>query len=258
MQRDVFLSLALVGWFIALAIVEAKFSRDYERPAKTNADARFVTNYGLMGLVLMTGSLLPLANVAAAFSSKGVDISLASHVSVPWVAIVVLTLLGQTLGAYWLHRWFHQNALLWRIHRVHHADSAVDVSTSLRNHPAELLLTIPMAMFVTVAIGAPLSAVGVSQTIIVAATIWDHADISLPPKIDKALSAIIITPRLHRLHHSPERAIHDSNFGTFFSFWDRLFGTLCVTEGRKEVGLDGQVDQPDQFVHQILLPLLPA
>jgi sterol desaturase/sphingolipid hydroxylase (fatty acid hydroxylase superfamily) len=256
MNQDNLLSLALLGWFIALAIVETLIARKSSPPASPNPDARFVTNFGLTAILFMVGGALPLANVAAAASAQGLRIGLADHAHIPWAGIVMLTLLGQTFGAYWLHRWFHRNPWLWRIHRVHHADSAVDVSTSFRNHPFELLLTVPMAVVVTLTIGAPISAVSVSQTIIVAATIWEHADISLPPRLDKALSAIILTPRLHRLHHNPDPAIHDTNYGTFLSFWDRLFGTLCVIEGRGRVGLDGQVKRPDHFLDQIRSPLL--
>jgi sterol desaturase/sphingolipid hydroxylase (fatty acid hydroxylase superfamily) len=257
MNPDILFSVVLILWFAALAIIETAMGRQSAHLRAGNADARLITNYGFTAIILMVGSLLPLA-VAAIASTDDLRIGLANHVPMPWPAIFIVTLLAQTFAGYWTHRWLHQSPLLWRIHRVHHADSAVDVSTSLRNHPFELLVALPVAVVVTLTLGAPVSALTAGSTIISFATIWDHADISLPPKVDKLLSAIIITPRLHRLHHNPERAIHDSNFGTFFSFWDRMFGTLCVTGGRQAVGLDGQVDQPDQFVHQFLLPLLPA
>jgi sterol desaturase/sphingolipid hydroxylase (fatty acid hydroxylase superfamily) len=255
MNRDVLLSLALLGWFVALAILEVVIDRDPRPPATPNADARFITNFGFTAIFLMAGASLPLANAAAAASSEGFRIGLANQVQIPWLPLLALTLMVQTFAGYWAHRWMHSWPLLWRFHRVHHADSAVDVSTSLRNHPLELLVTLPVSVVVTLAIGAPISVVTAGQTILVAATIWEHADISLPPKVDQALATFILTPRLHRLHHNPERAVHDSNFGTVFSFWDRLFGTLCVMEGRGKVGLDGRVTRPDHFVDQILLPL---
>jgi len=255
MNRDMLLSLALLGWFVALAIAEAATGRSSRPSGTTDADARFITNFGFTAIVLLLGSVLPLVNTAVAASTEGLHLGLANHVSMPWLAIFALTLLVQTFAGYWSHRWLHSWPLLWRIHRVHHADSAVDVSTSLRNHPFEFLVAVPVSVVVTLALGAPLAVVTIGQSIISAATIWDHADINLPPRIDKALSTIILTPRLHRLHHNPKRAIHDSNFGTLFSFWDRLFGTLCVIEDSGKVGLDGQVNRPDHFVDQILLPL---
>lgn len=257
MNRDVLLSIALLAWFVALAIAEVAAGRD-SRPSTTNADARFITNFGFTGILLMSGVIVPVFNTAVAASTEGLQTGLANQVPMPWLALLVVTLLVQTFAGYWSHRWLHSWSLLWRIHRVHHADSAVDVSTSLRNHPFELVVALPVSVIVTLALGAPAAVVTVGQSIIAFATIWEHADISLPPKIDRALSTIIITPRLHRLHHNPERAIHDSNFGTVFSFWDRLFGTLCVIEGREEVGLNGQVNRPDHFVDQMLLPLRAA
>ena len=257
MNQDIFLSLALFVWFVSLAIVEHATARDSRPIATPDADARFVTNYGFTAILLIAGAALPLANAGAAVSGEGLHIGLANHVQVPWPALIALTLIVQTFAGYWTHRLLHQYPLLWRIHRVHHADTAVDVSTSLRNHPFELLVTLPVSVVVTLAIGAPISIVTAGQTIIVAATIWEHADISLPPRIDRALSAVILTPRLHRLHHSPERAIHDSNFGTVFSFWDRLFGTLRDLEVRQKVGLGGQVTRPDHFLAQMWAPLQP-
>jgi sterol desaturase/sphingolipid hydroxylase (fatty acid hydroxylase superfamily) len=256
MNRDILLSLALLGWFVALAIVEVAVTRPSRHSSAQGSDARLVTNFGFTAILLIVGAVPPLANIAAAASSHGLHIGLASQVPIAWPAILVLTLIGQTFASYWAHRWMHHSRMLWRIHRVHHADSAVDVSTSLRNHPLELLVSVPAAALVTVTIGAPISVVTVSSTIIVAATIWEHAEISLPPRIDRALSTLILTPRLHRLHHNPERIIHDTNFGTLFSLWDRLFGTFCVIGDREEVGLDHQLTRPDHFIDQIRSPLL--
>ena len=256
MNRDVILSLALLAWFIALAIVEVVVARRSERPANSNGDARLITNFGFTLIIVMAGAVQPLVNAAAAASTERLGVGLASHVPLSWPALLGVTLVAQTFAAYWTHRWMHQNPLLWRIHRVHHADSAVDVSTSFRNHPLELLVTVPVSALVTTAIGAPLSVVTASQTIIIAAKIWEHADISLSARIDRALAAVIFTPRLHRLHHNPERVIHDSNFGTVFTMWDRMFGTLCAKMGRERVGLDDQITRPDHFIDQIRSPLL--
>ena len=152
----------------------------------------------------------------------------------------------------------HRSALLWRVHRVHHADSAVDISTSLRKHPVELLVTLPASALVIVAIGAPVSAVVSVQAIVLAATIWQHADIRLSAPIDRVLGLLIVTPRLHRLHHNPVRIVHDSNFGELFTVWDRLFGTLSVLDGRGRVGLDDQSARADDLLEQIWSPLRPA
>jgi len=258
MSRDVLLQLALLLWFVVLAMIEVGMAKKSRPTANLDADARLLTNFGFTALYLLVGALLPLATAVAAVSGEGLGVGLANYVPMPWLVVLVLTLLGLTFANYWTHRWVHQNSLLWRIHRVHHADTAVDVSTSLRNHPLELLVTVPTSMLVILTLGAPIYVVAVVQTINLAGTIWEHADIELPPNVDRALATIFITPGLHRLHHNPERPIHDSNFGTVFSFWDRLFGTFRANEERGPVGLNGQVRRPDHFVDQIWSPLVSA
>jgi sterol desaturase/sphingolipid hydroxylase (fatty acid hydroxylase superfamily) len=149
----------------------------------------------------------------------------------------------------------HRTPLLWRLHRVHHADNAVDLSTSYRNHPLELLITLPVSAAVVLIVGIPQSIVVITQTLLVGVTLWQHADIALPRRLDRALSWVIVTPRLHRLHHNPERATHDSNYGELLTLWDRLFGTFNRTAGRCEVGLDDQVARPDRLLQQIWSPV---
>jgi sterol desaturase/sphingolipid hydroxylase (fatty acid hydroxylase superfamily) len=89
-------------------------------------------------------------------------------------------------------------------------------------------------------------------------TISRHADVDLPPRLDRALAWMIVTPRVHRLHHNPEREHHDSNYGELLTLWDQLFGTYDRTEGRRPVGLDGQVAAPDRLLEQIWSPVYSA
>jgi len=255
LNRNTLIDLALLGWFVALAIAEALSARaDVPR----SGDARLVTNFGLTIFVVLASTAFPMASVAASGLSERSGVGLAYHVALPWAAVLALAIVAQTFASYWVHRAMHRAPLLWRIHRVHHADNAVDVSTSLRNHPLELLVTLPVSAFVTFLIGAPVSVVVAVQSIIVAAALWQHADIALPRGLDRALSRMIFTPRLHRLHHSPERAIHDSNFGELIVLWDRLFGTLNLSEHRLPVGLEQQAARPDRLLEQIWSPLYAA
>jgi sterol desaturase/sphingolipid hydroxylase (fatty acid hydroxylase superfamily) len=255
LTRDVLINLTLLGWFVALAIAEAFFARDGQ-PREGSDDGRLLTNFGLTALVLLATSILPLANIASA--EFGAGIGLAYYVDLPWIVLFALTWLGQSFAAYWAHRWMHAFPLLWRVHRVHHADTSVDVSTSLRNHPLELLVMIPASALVIVVIGAPVSVVVAVQSILVAAAIWEHADIALPKRLDRALGFLLVTPRLHRLHHSPDRGNHDSNYGNSLTLWDRLFGTLNDREERLEVGLTRQRAAPNRLLDQICSPLHAA
>ena len=254
MTHDALIGLGLAGWFVALALVETLWPRATQYQS---GDGRLITNFGLTVLIFLGSALPPLANFGSAMIGTGLGIGY--HVPVPWAAMVVLLLLAQTLTAYWIHRMMHATPLLWRVHRVHHADTALDVSTSFRNHPFELLATIPSAAAVTLVLGAPVSAVVAVQTVLFAGAIWEHADIALPRRLDRALAPILVTPRLHRLHHSPDRPNHDSNYGSLFMVWDRLFGTINDKEdAQTSVGLEHQAANPNHLIAQIFSPLYAA
>jgi sterol desaturase/sphingolipid hydroxylase (fatty acid hydroxylase superfamily) len=250
--------LALLGWFILLAFAEVGLSPEDRVRDRRSGDARLLTNFGLTAFNLAAAALVPLARITSSLVGDRFDLGIAHVVPLPWVAVFALLFLLDSFAGYWVHRLMHATPLLWRVHRVHHADSAVDVSTSLRNHPFELLLTVPVSSLVVLLVGAPVSAVLAVQTVVVAATIWQHADIALPGRIDRALATAIFTPRLHRLHHHPERAVHDSNFGESIILWDWMFGTLDRSEGRRPVGLGSLERRPDHLLDQIWSPLRAA
>jgi sterol desaturase/sphingolipid hydroxylase (fatty acid hydroxylase superfamily) len=245
----------MTAWFVALAVVET-LQRDAD-PGGVNND-RLITNFGFSAAVLAIGGLIPLARISSSLAGEGWGVGLANLIAVPWIAIFAALLLLDSLAAYWAHRAMHAIPLLWRIHRVHHADSELDVSSSLRNHPLELIVTAPVSALVVLVVGAPLSVVVASQTLTFAAALWQHADIRLPKRAERMLAGVIITPRLHRLHHNPERVVHDTNFGESLVLWDWLFGTLNVSEGRRPVGLEGQRARADRLLDQIWSPLQPA
>jgi sterol desaturase/sphingolipid hydroxylase (fatty acid hydroxylase superfamily) len=221
-------------------------------------DGRLLTNFGLTAIGLVAGGLIPLSRITASAFAQKYHLGLGPALGLSWPVLAIATFLLGSLGAYWTHRLMHVVPLFWRVHRVHHADSAVDVSTSLRNHPLELLVTVPVSLLAVVALGAPPTAVVASQTLLIAAALWQHADIDLPPAADRFLSMIIITPRLHRLHHNPERAVHDTNFGDAIIIWDRLFGTLRLTAASPDVGLKDQRSRADHIVDQLCSPLYGA
>lgn len=255
MQPDSVVQLALVGWFILLAIGEVVSAGADARQDRRSGDARLLTNFALTAFIVAAAAVLPIARMTASLSGERLGMGIANVVPLPWVACCALLLIVDSFAAFWVHRMMHAAPLLWRVHRVHHADTVVDVSTSLRNHPLELLITVPVASLVVLLIGAPVSVVLAVQTAGVAAAIWQHADIRLPRRLDRALARIVVTPRLHRLHHNPERAIHDSNFGESLTLWDWLFGTLNQSEGRQPVGLGDLERRADHLLDQIWAPL---
>lgn len=257
MVDSAILGLGLVGWFGILAFAELISARRAPR-AGCSTDARLVTNFGLGVLVLACNSLAPIAKIGSSAWAQSLGSGLAPAIGLTWPLALAAFMLADSLAGYWTHRLMHAMPLLWRIHRVHHADAAVDLSTSLRNHPLELVVTIPVSAAVILMTGAQPSVVVLAQSIVFAAAIWHHADIDLPRWLERVLRHIIVTPAYHRLHHSPDRWLHDGNYGDLITLWDRLFGTAKLSARQQRVGLDGQVVRPDRLLAQICWPLYAA
>lgn len=137
-----------------------------------------------------------------------------------WLALILFD-----LAIYVQHLAVHHIPVLWRLHRVHHSDMAIDASTGVRFHPLEILLSIVIKVGLVLALGAPAAAVVVFEVVLNASSIFNHANLRLPAWADAALRRLIVTPDMHRVHHSVHRDETDSNFGFNLSIWDRLFGT---------------------------------
>jgi sterol desaturase/sphingolipid hydroxylase (fatty acid hydroxylase superfamily) len=257
LRSETLFQLSLIGCFVALAIGELA-SRHRGEASEPSSDGRLLTNFGLTALVLLAGGLVPLARIASSLADERFRIGLANAVHLPWAAILAVTLLLDSFASYWVHRLMHATPLLWRVHRVHHADTAVDLSTSLRNHPLELLVTAPASALVIIVIGAPPSVILVAQAVLIGGALWQHAALDLPAGLDRALSLVLVTPRLHRVHHNPQRALHDSNFGDSIILWDRLFGTFIDSRCSLPVGLESQHSRPDHLLDQICSPIYAA
>lgn len=253
MHRETLLALAPLGLFALLALGEAIRERRSRRHS-VSTDSRLLTNFALSTMVLLAGELFPLARITSSVAGERFGLGLANVLAVPWIVILVATLLLQSFVTYWVHRAMHAIPIFWRLHRVHHSDCAVDVSTSLRNHPLELLVTVPAAALVVVVLGSPPSVIVAMQMILMSAIIWEHADLELPKPLNDALSLALITPNLHRVHHSIDRRQHDSNFGDFLTIWDRLFGTFTHARPIPQVGLERQRARTDRLLQQIVSP----
>lgn len=138
--------------------------------------------------------------------------------------------------AVWLeHVASHKVPLLWRIHRTHHADTGFDVTTGLRFHPLEILLSMAWKAAVVVALGAPLLSVLAFEIVLNATSMFNHSNVRIALDLDRRLRRVLVTPDMHRVHHSSDRRETDSNYGFNFPFWDRLFGTYV---GQPRAGHD--------------------
>jgi len=157
-----------------------------------------------------------------------------------WAAIP-FSIAGLDLVSYGWHRATHRVPLLWRFHQVHHSDPSFTVSTGLRFHPGELLLSLPLRLSAVAVPGAPAAAVLVFEGVFTVANLVEHGDIAMPRRMEDALGRVVVTPALHRCHHTRSGAARDTNFGTILSVWDRWFATRtgCDSTVRVQTGLRG-------------------
>lgn len=212
--------------FLLMAILEACFPR---RALSQSKQGRWLGNLSLLLLntVLMRLFLILIGTgtVALALWSESHHLGLLSLLQLPPLASVILAILLLDLVIYWQHRLFHVVPWLWRLHQVHHADRDLDVSSGLRFHPIEMLLSMLIKLSLIVLIGAPAIAVLLFEIILNGMAMFNHANVRLPLKLDYLLRFALITPDAHRIHHSTIAAETNSNYGFNLSVWDRLFGS---------------------------------
>ena len=169
--------------------------------------------------------VFPTAAVSLALVAEANNWGLLNLVAVPlWLAIPAAIILLD-LVIYAQHVLFHAVPVLWRVHRMHHADLDIDVTTGIRFHPVEILLSMVIKLGAVVVLGAPALAVMIFEIVLNATAMFNHSNIRLPKVVDKRLRRIVVTPDMHRVHHSIEARETGSNFGFNLPWWDRLFGT---------------------------------
>lgn len=187
---------------------------------------RWSTNVGLAVLGTVLARLaFPLAAVGVAQLAADRGWGLFNAVDLPRIVILAASVIALDFAIYLQHVLFHAVPALWRLHRVHHADVDFDVTTGVRFHPIEILLSLLIKFAAIAALGAPASAVVAFETILSAMAMFNHANLRLPAAVDRVLRWAVVTPDMHRIHHSMDRAEADSNFGFNLSLWDRLLGT---------------------------------
>jgi len=217
---------------------------------------RWATNIALV--VLGTAILrvvFPLLAVGLAVRLDGSGGGLLG--ALPPVAAVTLGVILLDLVIYWQHRLLHRIPLLWRLHRVHHADTGFDVSTGVRFHPFEIVLSMVIKLGAILLLGVTPLAVLIFELLLSAGSLFTHANLRLPSGFERRLRWLIVTPEMHRVHHSWHRDETDSNFSFHLSLWDRLFGTYRdqPRDGHVQmvVGLPEFRDSSDQSLIALLL-----
>ena len=231
MEHETTLRLGVfLGLFALLALAEVLIPR---RARAQGRAGRWVTNWGIIlastATLRLLALALPLLAVGAAMDAASNGWGLFNLLDWPaWVEITLAVLIFD-LAIWAQHLVTHKVPLLWRLHRVHHADVDMDVTTAIRFHPLEIAL-------------------------------FNHSNMALPAWLDRPLRRVLVTPDMHRVHHSTDRAEHDSNYGFSLSLWDRLFGTYIAQprdgHDAMQTGLEWRDDRPSRFGWSLALPFL--
>jgi sterol desaturase/sphingolipid hydroxylase (fatty acid hydroxylase superfamily) len=203
--------------------------------------------------------VFPLAAVGAAVYAQDLGLGVFNAVTLPGWVVLILSILALDLAIYGQHRIFHAVPWLWRIHRVHHADQEFDVTTALRFHPLEILLSMTIKIAVVMMLGAPPIAVIVFEILLNATAMFNHGNVQLSAKTDRYLRVLLVTPDMHRVHHSVIRQETDSNFGFNLTWWDRLFGTYRNQPEHGHLGMtigleDYRTEQDQQLGRMLVQP----
>ncbi len=261
-QGDGLIRLAIfAGVFLAMALIEFAWPK---RKLSASKRKRWFTNAGIAAtgavlLRLMAMLAAPVAAVTAAFYAQANGLGLLNNVSWPvWIEVAIALIVLDL--AIWFQHWVsHHVPIFWRLHKVHHADRDIDVTTAVRFHPVEIGLSMIWKIVVVVPLGAAPLSVFLFEVILNACAMFNHANIALPLGLDRLLRLFIVTPDMHRVHHSVVACEHNSNYGFNLSVWDRLFGTY---RAQPEAGHQGmtiglspyQTEGPTRFGWSLVLP----
>lgn len=246
-----------LGAFVAIVVLMAALEWWLPRRS-TVSRRRWPANFSLVVIdAVVVRLLFPLGAVGAAVWAADQGVGLFNTIDVSPALAMICAFLALDLAIYFQHRVFHAVPVLWRLHRLHHSDVEFDFSTALRFHPLEILLSMVIKFALIIAIGAPIAAVIVFEVVLNATAVFNHANVRLPPALDRVLRWIVVTPDMHRVHHSVFREETDSNFGFNVPWWDRLFGTYRALprDGHEtmRIGLSAFRDPRDQRLSALLL-----
>lgn len=245
-----------IGLVLLLAVAEMLLPI-YKNRQKTLS--RWVTNFGLSFFsTLIIRLAFPFAATGFALwvESQGIGLFNWQHFN-DWVSLIASVFLLD-MAIYWQHVLAHKWPLLWRLHRVHHSDKQMDVSTAVRFHPLEIIFSMFYKFCVIALLGAPAMAVILFELILSSGALFNHSNIRIGKGLDRVLQAFIVTPNMHRIHHSDEQIETDSNYGFSISLWDRIFGSYTQNNDADRdinIGLKQSADEPTHnFIWSLKFP----
>lgn len=246
-----------IGIFLVMAIAEALLPRRDRLQSRTR---RWSTNIGMVIIdSLVVRFTFPLVAVGAAAIAQEKGWGLLNLIDAPLWAEALAAIIVLDGAIYLQHVIAHKVPIFWQLHQVHHADRDLDVSSGARFHPIEIVLSMAYKMVIVVALGASPLAVIIFEIVLNAMAMFNHANFDLGPRIDRWLRMIIVTPDMHRVHHSVIRNETDSNYGFNLSIWDRLFRTYRPQPKLGHIDMviglpPHQNDNPSNLLWSLLLP----
>lgn len=246
---------------VFLGVLVAMVLWEIAAPRRRRDIPRVIRWTNNLALVVVDTILLrlsfPILAVGLAAMAQDRGWGLLNNVDVPvWVSVGVSMLLLD-LAIYLQHVMFHAVPGLWRLHRMHHADLDFDATTGLRFHPVEILISMGIKLAVVAALGPPAVAVLLFEVILNATALFNHANIDLPRPVDRVLRLIVVTPDMHRVHHSVDPRETNSNYGFNLAWWDRLLGTYVAqpAKGHEEmkIGIEQFRTRRDLWLDRMLI-----
>lgn len=227
-----FLLFAVGGALVLLLLGEGRV------PDRAHDRSRWPVN---IALGILNAALVRLLSVVApagaAITASQYDIGLFHHLDAPYWAVLIAAVIIMDFAIYWQHRAFHRFSWGWMLHKYHHADAAMDVTTAVRFNPTEALVSMLYKSAMVMLLGFPLVAVALFEAWLVLGSLIEHSNIRLNPQVDAFIRRFWVTPAMHRVHHSAHGDDHNHNYGFAIALWDRLFGSYQTIESGAKIGL---------------------
>jgi len=247
-QFILFFGLLFVLIILELSIPFRKLNKNKRR--------RWSANYFITLLNVVLLSALPVSFISVSVIAERNNWGLLNQFYLPFSLIIILSLVLRGFISFFTHFFMHKIPFLWRLHRVHHLDTEMDVSTTVRFHPAEFVFNVIIGVPLIIFFGFPPWTLLLYELLDVAITLLSHSNITLPEKLERFLHYIIVTPDLHRVHHSSIQKETDSNFGAVFPVWDVIFSTFrtdtTVEQKKMRLGLKEVRDERTNSVLWLL------
>lgn len=249
--------IRLTVFILLLALLALLENISPRRKPRYSKGSRWISNFGISILnSTSVAMILPIVGAGAALLADERHWGLFNRLDTPALFSIPLYIIAFDLTIYVQHRLFHKFEPLWRLHRMHHTDPDYDVSTGVRFHPLSIFISAGIKLGLILALGPLVIAVIVSEIVLNATSMFNHGNIKLPYRLDAALRYVIVTPDMHRIHHSVIAQEHNRNFGFNFPWWDKLFNTYKDEPSKGQDAIDIGISGYEEDTSIGILPLL--